>query len=53
MRYIDFDAKKPLYCKPIRWHLWARRVLLSTSDAAWNTTCAIWEELSGEGMADE
>jgi len=48
VKYIEFDAKKPLYREPLYWNLQARRVLLSPSDGAWNTTCAVEEELNGE-----
>jgi len=48
VKYVEFDAKKPLYRTPLYWHLRARRVLLPSSDGAWNTTCAILEELNGE-----
>jgi len=48
MKYVEFDAKKPLYNEPLYWYLRARRTLLPPSDAAWTTTCALQEELYRE-----
>jgi len=50
VKYIEFDAKKPLYRKPLYWNLKARGTLLSPSDGMWNATCAILEALGEEDI---